>query len=127
MARIHLFEFEDLKWFPSSIRNYMTDFLQFTANKFDFYKTITPILKKGVEASGTNQIVDLAAGGGGGWIRLVDHVKTELPGVKVHLTDYYPNISAFKRTQSINPEIFTYSENSVNALDVPKAFGNRFL
>ncbi|MDG1762690.1 MAG: hypothetical protein P8H38_05490 [Flavobacteriaceae bacterium] len=51
MARLHLFEFEDLQWFPSTIRNYMTDFLQVVSNKFDFYKPITPILKRGVDAS----------------------------------------------------------------------------
>lgn len=120
MGRVHLVEFEDLKWFPKPIRNYMTDFLQFVANKFDFYKTITPILKKGVEASGTNQIIDLASGGGGGWLRLSEHIAEEMPDVKVRLTDFYPNIKAFERTQSINPTVFTFEKKSVNALDVPQ-------
>ena len=119
MARIHLVEFEDLNWFPKTIRNYMTDFLQFVANKFDFYKTITPILKKGVDASGTNQIIDLASGGGGGWLKLSEHISEEMPNVKVRLTDFYPNVIAFKRTQTKNPDVFTYEETSVNALNVP--------
>ncbi len=97
----------------------MTDFLQIVANKFDFYKTITPILKKGVEASGVNQIIDLASGGGGGWMKLGDHVREEMPDVKVLLTDCYPNISAFEETVSKNPKLFSYEEKSVNALDVP--------
>ena len=120
MGRVHLVEFEDLEWFPKPIRNYMTDFLQFVANKFDFYKTITPILKKGVEASGTNQIIDLASGGGGGWLKLSEHIAEEMPDVKVRLTDFYPNINAFERTQSINPTVFTFEKKSVNALDVPQ-------
>lgn len=120
MPRLHLVEFEDLNWFPKNIRNYMTDFLQFTANKFDFYKTITPVLKKGVEASKTNQIVDLASGGGGGWLKLSERIAEEIPDVKVRLTDFYPNLTAFKRTQAQNPEVFTFEEKSVNALDVPK-------
>ena len=120
MARLHLFEFEDLPWFPSIIRNYKTDFLQFTANSFDFYKGIVPILKRGVERSGSNQIIDLASGGGGEWNKLSSHVKEEMEGVNVHLTDYYPNIRAFERTQKKNPEVFTFSENSVNALEVPQ-------
>ncbi len=33
MARIHLFEFENQAWFPSFLRNYGTDFLQFLSNK----------------------------------------------------------------------------------------------
>ncbi len=120
MGRIHLVEFEDLKWFPKRIRNYMTDFLQFVANKFDFYKTITPILKKGVDASDTNQIIDLASGGGGGWLKLSEHISEEMPNVKVRLTDFYPNLVAFKRTQEKNSLVFTYEEKSVNALNVPK-------
>jgi hypothetical protein len=98
----------------------MTDFLQFAANRFDFYKTITPILKKGVTASGTNQIIDLASGGGGGWLKLSEHIADEMPEVKVRLTDFYPNIEAFKRTQAKNPEVFTFEEESVNALNVPE-------
>jgi hypothetical protein len=120
VARLHLVEFEDLQWFPKAIRNYMTDFLQFAANKFDFYKTITPILKNGVEASGTNTIIDLASGGGGGWLKLSEHIAEEMPDVTVHLTDFYPNIAAFERTKAKNPDVFSFEEKSVNALDVPK-------
>lgn len=122
MARVHLFEFEDFQWFPSNIRNYMTDFLQFAANKFDFYAAIVPVLRRGVESAETNEIIDLASGGGGGWQRLSEHVKEELPGVKVRLTDFYPNLDAFKRTKALDPDFFEYSESSVNALDVPKEF-----
>ena len=120
MARLHLFEFEDLQWFPSTIRNYMTDFLQVVSNKFDFYKPITPILKRGVDASDYREIIDLASGGGGGWIKLGEHIADEIPDVKVRLTDYYPNISEFNQTVKKRPELFSYEEESVNALDVPK-------
>lgn len=119
MARLHLVEFEDLKWFPKAIRNYMTDFLQAVANKFDFYKTITPILKKGVDAAEEKQIIDLASGGGGGWIKLSEHIAEEMPDVNVRLTDFYPNIAAFEQTQTKNPKVFTFERESVNALDVP--------
>ncbi len=119
MARIHLFEFEDQQWFPKHIRNYMTDFLQFTSNLFDFYKTTIPILKKGLDSIDSHQIIDLASGGGGGWLKLSEHLARELPEVKVHLTDYYPNAAAFNRTQAISPAVFTYSKEPINALDVP--------
>lgn len=119
MARIHLFEFEDLSWFPKNIRNYMTDFLQFTANKFDFYKTIVPILEKGTKASKSNKIIDLASGGGGGWKSLSKHLKSELPGVSVHLTDFYPNTRAFKEMEKFDPELFSSEATSVDALNVP--------
>jgi len=119
MARIHLFEFEDLSWFPTNIRNYGTDFLQFVANKFDFYKGVIPILKKGIDKSNSNTIIDLASGGGGGWIRLSEHLTEEMPKVKVHLSDYYPNISAFEATVKKKPSFFSFEKDSVNALNVP--------
>lgn len=97
----------------------MTDFLQFTANKFDFYKGIVPILKKGVDASKSNRIIDLASGGGGGWKSLSKHIVTEMPDIDVHLTDYYPNINAFKAMQAYNKDLFSFESKSVNALDVP--------
>ena len=67
MKRLHLFEFEDQPWFPRVIRDGMTDYLKFVANRCDFYKSVIPILAKGLHKSGSNTIVDLASGAGGGW------------------------------------------------------------
>ena len=118
MGRIHLFEFEDLKWFPSFLRNYGTDFLQFLSNKTKMYKPIIPIIKKGLEKSRTNQIIDLGSGGGGGLIWLNSELKKDIPNLKVMLTDYYPNISAFNfvKEQANN---FEFLEESVDARNVP--------
>jgi hypothetical protein len=118
MARIHLFEFEDLNWFPSFLRNYGTDFLQFLSNKTKMYKPIIPIIKKGLEKSGTNQIIDLGSGGGGGLIWLNSELKKDIPNLKVTLTDYYPNISAFKYTKQ-EADNFEFVEKSVDARNVP--------
>ena len=120
MSRIHLFEFEDFRWFPAFIRNYMTDFLQFVSNAFDFYKPTVPILEKGLQRIGSKQIIDLASGGGGGWLKLCEHLKQGLPDVNILLTDYYPNIRAFERSKSLHPDMINFSSESINALDVPK-------
>lgn len=40
--------------------------------------------------------------------------------MKVVLSDYYPNIDAFKKTKSEQPGIFEYVEQPINAMDVPK-------
>lgn len=98
IKRLHLFELEDQTWFPKNIRNYMTDYLQILANTLKFYEGIIPILKKGLENSGNTQIIDLASGGGGGWLAVAESMKKEIPGVQITLTDYYPNISAFEST-----------------------------
>ncbi|AXT20722.1 hypothetical protein D7030_11890 [Flavobacteriaceae bacterium AU392] len=129
MKRIHLFEFEDQKWFPSFLRNYGTDFLQFLSNKTKLYKPIVPIIKKGLQESNTNQIIDLGSGGGGGLIWLNSELKIDHPNLKIILTDYYPNIPAFKYTKK-QADNFEFIINPVDARDVPielKGFRTQFL
>jgi hypothetical protein len=118
MGRIHLFEFEDLSWFPSFLRNFGTDFLQFLSNKTKMYKPIIPIIKKGLEKSGKNQIIDLGSGGGGGLIWLNSELTKDIPNLKITLTDYYPNISAFKFTKK-KADNFEFVEKPVDARNVP--------
>ena len=117
MPRIHLFEFEDLKWFPSFLRNYMTDYLQFISNKFDIYKPIAPIVEEGLAKSSTNVIVDLASGGGGGLLKLNEHLLENNPNIKIILTDYFPNQSAFKLTADKYDNI-DYISTPIDALNV---------
>lgn len=118
MARIHLFEFEDFQWFPKGLRNYLTDFLQFVSNKFDVYKGAVPLLDEALQHSGGNRIIDLASGGGGGLLILAGHLEEKHPDLEIVLTDYYPNIAAFKATAS-KSKVFSFCEHSVNAMDVP--------
>lgn len=117
MGRIHLFELEDQRWFPSFLRNYGTDFLQFLSNKTKLYKPVIPILTKGLKQSNTNQIVDLGSGGGGGLLWLNDELKKEIPDLKFLLTDYYPNIDAFKYTKQKSSN-FDFVQESVDARKV---------
>ena len=119
MGRIHLFEFEDQKLFPTFLRNYGTDFLQFLSNKTKMYKPIVPLLEKAIKESGTNQIIDLGSGGGGGLIWLNEELKKNNPNLKILLTDYYPNISAFEHTKETS-ENFDFVKTSVDARNVPK-------
>ncbi|MFY0652574.1 MAG: hypothetical protein JXQ96_11100 [Cyclobacteriaceae bacterium] len=118
MARIHLFEFEDQSWFPTFLRNYGTDFLQFLSNKTKMYKPIIFLLTENLNQSESIQIIDLGSGGGGGLIWLNSELKKEIPDLKVLLTDYFPNIPAFEYTK-IQADNIEYIENSVDARDVP--------
>lgn len=121
MKRLHLFEIEDQKWFPSFLRNYMTDFLQFLSNKTKLYQPIIPVIEKGLKASGSNQIIDLASGGGGGLFWLNTELRKNNPDLKILLTDYYPNKKAFRHTKS-QADNFEFIEQSIDARDVPNHF-----
>lgn len=118
MKRIHLFEIEDQKWFPSFLRNYMTDFLQFLSNKTKMYEPIIPTIEKGLKASESNQIIDLASGGGGGLLWLNSELRKNNPDLKILLTDYYPNKSAFHHIKS-QADNFEFIEESIDARNVP--------
>lgn len=120
MKRYHLFEFEDLPWFPSRIRDYMTDYLQFVANQFDFYKPVLPVLEKGLRESGAETVIDLASGGGGGLLKLVEHLEASFPELRVVLTDRYPNAHAFARTMEKHPATFACEPQPVDARAVPE-------
>ena len=82
------------------------------------YQPILPILKKGLEKSGTQQIVDLASGGGGGLLWLNAELLKAIPNLKIVLTDFYPNIPAFKLTKE-KAANFEFIASPVDARDVP--------
>ncbi|MNK28070.1 hypothetical protein D3C87_464390 [compost metagenome] len=118
MKRKHLFEFEDQRWFPGFLRNYLTDFLQFVSNKFTIYKGIVPLLSETLTKSGNSTIIDLASGGGGGLINLVSELEKDHPEIQVVLTDLYPNEKAFAFTSKQSGR-FSYKKESVDATNVP--------
>ena len=118
MGRIHLFEFEDQSWFPSFIRDYMTDFLQFLSNLAKIYKPVSGLLAEKILASGQHQIIDLASGGGGGLLWLNSELRQQIPDLRITLTDYYPNIAAFKSTAAKADNI-DFERQPVDALHVP--------
>lgn len=119
MGRIHLFEFEDQSWFPAFLRNYLTDFLQHLSNASGMYKAAIPLLEQLLKDSKTQQIVDLASGGGGGLVGLSKELKKTVPDLKIVLTDYYPNLPAFAYTKQ-KSDSFEYYERSVDARNVPE-------
>ena len=87
MKRPHLFEFEDFRWFPTALRDYMTDFLQFVANRFDIYKPVTPLIEEILDQTGERTIIDLASGGGGGMTKLSERLRKKYPDLQIVLTD----------------------------------------
>ncbi len=118
MKRVHLFEFEDQKWFPGFLRDYMTDFLQFASNQGKIYDPIIPLLVDRLKKEKYPVIIDLGSGGGGGLISLNNSLKEDLPELKIILTDLYPNRAAFEHASTL-AENFEFVEQAVDARNVP--------
>lgn len=96
MGRLHLFEIHDQPWCPGSLRDALTDFLQFTINLGRSYAAVAPLLRDAVARAGATRVVDLCSGAGGPW-RTLRH---EIP-VPVVLTDKYPNRAPPPRVGSV--------------------------
>lgn len=74
MPRIDIFEFEDLDWFPQTLRNSTTDFLRKYIHLSNIYNIIFEDIYKVLKKTQTSKIVDLCSGGGGPHIRLLDYL-----------------------------------------------------
>jgi len=118
--RDYLFEFEDLAWFPDTIRESMTDYLRYLITKVDFYRPIVPLIIEGMNKSNANQVIDLCSGGGGA----IEQIQNELKQlsdaeISIILTDKYPNISAYEFLSAKTGGAISFVDTSVDAADVP--------
>jgi hypothetical protein len=130
MARIHLFELEDQPWFPDVFRKGITDYLEYASNRMDLYKVAIPVINKGVEKSGTNNIIDLCSGAGGGMKKINQKLKNSSNEIKITLTDKFPNLQAFKKAAGESEGNIDFVSSPVDASNVPaglKGFRTQFV
>ena len=97
----------------------MTDFLQTVSHVLDVYEPIIPVLQKGLEKSGSSQIIDLASGGGGGWVKISGRLSKIYPDHKVLFTDYFPNKESLSSLSACSDH-FDFYPASVDARNVPE-------
>src|SRR5436309_143144 len=92
-----LFEFEDLSWFPNTIRESMMDCLRFVISTSRVYEPVIPLLVEGLQKTKSNRVIDLCSGGGGAMEQIVKNINRQ-PGdkIKIVLTDKFPNTNAFQ-------------------------------
>lgn len=118
MKRFHLFEFNDLKFWPSSLRSLTTDFLQATIEKNKPYLPRVDLIVKAIIASKSNKIIDICSGSLGPW----KHLKNEIEkicnkNISITFTDKYPNQKLFRELNEI-PNSY-YHKESIDARNVP--------
>lgn len=103
LPRLHLFEWEDLQWFPHAIRDLALDYLGFLEIRFALYKPVLPLLRKMFEQTGQFRIVDLCAGRGELVLALYETFASEGINVAFTLTDKFPHLGAFRNISSQHP------------------------
>jgi len=124
MRRVQFIEFHEQSWFPRSIRDGITDALQFGLNLLNVYTPVAPLLQSALDSARTQSIVDLCSGGGGPWSDLGSKVhaqeRPEDPaGLQIWLTDKYPNVGAFQNVRGASENHIAFYPGSVDAMKVP--------
>ncbi len=117
-----LFEFEDLSWFPNTIRDSMMDCLSFNIKILNIYQPIVPLILEGLRKTDSKQIVDLCSGGGGAMEQISQNINRQSDDkIKIVLTDKFPNVNAFQLLAAKSTADISFLETSIDAADVPSS------
>lgn len=120
MGRIHLFELEDLSWYPRVLREGTTLYLETIQRLVGLPRLFAPKLRKAVERSKRHRLVDLGSGAGGPVRQAVALVAQELDQpLDVTLTDLRPNMRAIEAFEAVGVDDFRYLKESIDASRVP--------
>ncbi|WP_337171167.1 hypothetical protein [Gemmatimonas aurantiaca] len=119
MRRRHLFEIADQSWCPRVVRDGVTDYLRHAITVGNAYGPAVPHLAGLLHRTGRNDIVDLAAGGGGPWQSLLPALAAEGVAPTITLTDWHPNLEAFARAAHDMPGRVQGERRAVDARRVP--------
>jgi hypothetical protein len=127
MRRVQFIELHEQPWFPSSLRDEVTDALQFGLNLSKAYAPIAPLLQGALDSTGSCSVVDMCSGGGGPWLELSRELQSRklqggAPGLQIShiwLTDKYPNLRALENAGAVSENRITYYPSSVDAMNVP--------
>lgn len=120
MKRLHLFEFQDLPWFPASVRDMITDLLGMTIEVGRLYQPVLGRLAAALQQTGDQLLLDLCSGAGGplpGLRRAL--VQQHGLAVDVCLSDAYPNVRAFEHLAAREGKGLRFISTPVDAAQVP--------
>ncbi len=112
-------EIHEQEWFPTFLRDQVTDALQFVLNSGRIYQKSVSRLARVFRACGTTRVLDLCSGGNGPWPWMRRALDDRGLNLQVFLTDKYPNqVTAQKVACEADCQI-SYIPQPVDALKVP--------
>jgi hypothetical protein len=117
--RLHLFEFEDLPWLPTSLRNGGLEVFRLTQELSGLPQAAAPELAGLLARTGAEQLVDLCSGSSGPVPRVLEDLAKRGFSPSVVLTDRFPNLRAFERERQRSGGRIEFVREPVDARDVP--------
>ena len=121
MKRLHLFEFEDQKWFKGFLRDYVTEILRYANDLVNAYMLSLPLIKEALEHSTDKKIVDLCSGAIGPWDKLYKELVESYGAISLTLTDKYPNMGMCEKFNSDKSKgKIAYLSESTDVRNIPK-------
>ncbi|WP_437673990.1 hypothetical protein [Sorangium sp. So ce131] len=117
MKRIHLFELEDFSWFPDWLRACMTRLILVMHKALGTSGEVAELVARALKESGASSIIDLCSGSGGPMLDVLETLnkKPGLDGLKLTLTDLYPNLDAARRINGQEGSNVSYWTDPVDA------------
>jgi hypothetical protein len=119
--KFRLAEFEDQPWFPSILREGMTDYLRFFLTATNFYEPVTVVIKEALDHSGENTLLDLCSGAGGAISKVYENlVKARGNPDEIILSDKFPNTKAYAYLKEKSKGRINFIAYPIDATAVPK-------
>ena len=119
MQRRHLIEIHDQDWCPRTIRDAVTDYLQFVIASTKPYAAVIPPLVTTLQRIGSRHVLDLCSGAGGPWFWLQPVLAKQGLDLSVYLTDNHPNPEAMANSNGQGNQAVRYHLEPVDATRVP--------
>lgn len=116
LPRAQLFEFNDEKWVPASLRDTIVETLSRSLRWGGFIRPLAPVLDAFLSASGKREVLDLCAGAGGPALilsREAERLGLEPP--RFLMTDLFPRVSMWTDAKRQRPANIDFVEDPVDA------------
>lgn len=120
MKRVHVFEFEDAKWFPPWLRISMTNVIIVLSRALGVTPVLAALVSRVLAEMKIDRIVDLGSGAGGVMPEVLERVR-QSPGLEqtsLLMTDLYPNRDSVAAFDASDRPHLRYEANSVDATDL---------
>jgi hypothetical protein len=115
MKRVQVFEFEDQRWLPRFLRDYVTELLHYQVTSCGMYLPIAGTLRRALINSGCDHIIDFGSGRGGAILQIQKLLEDDGFRVRLTMTDKYPNREAIEHLEQSGSKHVSYLTESVDA------------